>query len=118
MTYADLATVRDELDVSTDEIGTDQLQRYQRRATRLIDERLPRETDDELLEDLELLVTGHFAYPDLSGGPHGARVERVSQESTTVKFAEGPDGHETPYWYQAVLLDERLEGGSFGVVTL
>lgn len=118
MAYADLATIRDELDVDSSEISNDQLQRYQRRATRLIDERLPGETDDVLLEDLELLVTGHFAYGDLSGGPDGAVVERVSQESTTVEFAVGPDGSETPYWHQAVLLDSRIESEPFRSFTL
>lgn len=118
MTYADLQTIRDELDATSDEISDDQLQRYQRRATRLIDNRLPAENDPELLEDLELLVTGHFAYGALSGGPDGAVVERVRQESTTVKFATGPDGTESPYWQQAVLLDSRIETEPFRSYTL
>lgn len=118
MSYADLPTIRDELDVTSDEIGDDQLGRYQRRATRLIDERLPTENDPELLEDLELLVTGHFAYGDLAGGPNGQRVERVRQESTTVKFATGPDGTESPYWHQAVLVDDRIESEPFRSYTL
>lgn len=113
--YASTEELQEELDK---EFSTEQLERFLRRAVRLITDRIPKERDESHLRELEILVGAHFAYPIVTGAASGRQVSRIEQESATLSFktlqAE-PEEYTSPFWEQAVMIDPRLKRGKEGV---
>ncbi len=110
-TAADVANERG-VTVSADEISDRDLER----ATRAVEKRLPNETDEWLLKNLQILVTAHFLYPSMTGETEGKRVSRVSEGDATIAYEtgdsgdiEGPGGYYSPFWAQAVQMDDRMD---------
>lgn len=118
--------VRGELEVdeseypSIDDDGVDartQLDRWIYRAHRLVEDRASG-IDDRLAYEVETLVAAHFAYPSLTGGTRGKRVTSVSEGQGNISFdtsdlGEGPGGHGSPFWSQAVMMEPQLETEDF-----
>ena len=113
--------VREELDVSKEDYPSIEdtnwssetiLDAWIQRAHTLVENRLPNETDEELLTEIETLIAAHFAVPRITGATAGKDVSRVSEGSATLAYETtefGPDGVESPFWAQAVELAPGLE---------
>lgn len=79
--------------------------RWLERAHRLVNDRAPDSASSADLDDAEVLVAAHIAYPHVTGSTSGEDVRRVSEGDATLAYdttAVGPDGVESPYWAQAV----------------
>jgi hypothetical protein len=84
--------------------------RWLERAARVVNKRLPNEGDEWLLTNLEILVAAHFAFSKVTGANTDDRVKSVADGDAEVSYdgPEGPDGEPSPYWAQAVRLDDRI----------
>lgn len=102
---ATAADVSDELggELSSSEIS----ERWLNRAAHLVTERVPN-ADDWLREELEILVTAHFAYPRITGSSTASEISSITQGSASISYesTEGPDGISSPYWTHAVELSD------------
>lgn len=111
--------VSEELDAEI--ASSDINQRWLRRAHGVVEERKPPGVDEWVLEELETLVAAHFAFPTVTGASAGQQVERVKQGQATVQYdtdvGDGPGGHASPYWADAVTFREWIADEGFFNVT-
>lgn len=112
MAEATLADVRAELPDEANFVD-DRIQTFIQRGSKVVRDRITVDTGSDLdhIGDLEALVAAHFAYPHMTDAVKGRAVSSVSKGSASINYKDsrGPEGHSSPYWKQAVMLDDRLK---------
>lgn len=112
MPEATLEDVRGELPESAD-FDDSRIQTFIGRGSKVVRDRISVDSESDLdhIADLEALVSAHFAYPHMTDAVKGRAVSSVSKGSASISYKDsrGPEGHSSPYWMQAVMLDDRLK---------
>ena len=111
MAEATVADVQAELPDSADFTQT-RIETFISRAEKVVRDRITVDSESDLdhIGDLEALVAAHFAFPHMTDAVKGRAVSNVSKGSASISYKDerGPEGHNSPYWMQAIMLDDRL----------
>lgn len=119
MPDAAVADLEDELGDEASAFDAGRLETLLRRGATLVRRRIPESPDAGFSdaewvshrEDLQVLVAAHFAFGEITGETSGKVASSISQESASIEYSTsfiGPGDYGSPYWDNAVKLDERI----------